>query len=265
VAARQAKGKIVLPESVICPRHFWGFMHRIEVPVQQTSKKAQPAAVPAVQSIVEATVPVRIVAGFNDHVKLAADNRTCMAQAATDAKATLTGATKATMPRDAFIQTLKQIEPDLVYLYCHAWPETLQQKSVPHPNLDFGTRLPDDIAFAKNFSGPGWKHRPLVFLNGCGTVGFTPIAPAEFITQFIQGRYASAVIGTEVAVWAELAHEVGWKFCKGFLTGEEAGATLLTIRRQLLHKNNPLGLVYTLYGSAGLHLVKVAPKPGVST
>lgn len=213
----------------------------------------------------QAVAPVRLVAGFNDHVCLAAENRTRLEKVTADAKATLTEATKATAPRDAFLQTLKQLDPDLVYLYCHAWPETLQEKSVPHPNLDFGTRLLNEIAFANNFSGPAWQHRPLVFLNGCGTVGFTPLAPAEFITQFIQGRHASAVIGTEVTVWAQLAHEVGWKFCEGFLAGQEAGAILLTIRRQLLQKNNPLGLVYTLYGSAGLRLVTAASKPSLST
>jgi hypothetical protein len=251
LAARQAAGRTVLPTTAICPRRFWGFMHLIEVPVQQ--KSTAPAPTRPVQQVVQAEAPVHVVAAFNEHVKLAPDHRQRIEGVATTAKAALTASKRA--PRDALIQTLQQVQPDLVYLYCHAWLNTLQKPKDAHANLDFGKRLDTDIAFAANFTGPEWAHAPVVFLNGCATVGFTPAAPSEFVTQFIQGRNASAVIGTEVTVWAELADEVGWKFCEGFLDGKKnAGATLLAIRRQLLHKYNPLGLVYTLYGNASVRL-----------
>jgi len=72
----------------------------------------------------------------------------------------------------------------------------------------------------------------------------------------IQGRKASAVIGTEVTVWERLATEMGLNFLQEFLGDKpkSAGAALTLARRKLLLKNNPLGLVYTLYGSADLHL-----------
>jgi hypothetical protein len=97
-------------------------------------------------------------------------------------------------------------------------------------------------------------------------VGFNPAAPSRFIAQFIQSRHASAVIGTEVTVWEELASEMGSLFLTEFLgVGQDeegrprepksAGLALVRARRRLLHKHNPLGLVYTLYGSADLHIV----------
>src|SRR5262249_27681087 len=116
--------------------------------------------------------------------------------------------------------------------------------------------LVNDIVSSSDFNGQAWKQNPLVFINGCGSVGFNPAAPSGFITSFIQDRKASAVIGTEVTVWERLATEMGLTFFQQFLADKpkSAGAALTHARRKLLLKNNPLGLVYTLYGSADLHL-----------
>lgn len=92
-----------------------------------------------------------------------------------------------------------------------------------------------------------------MFINGCSTSGFSPYVPSEFIEQFIRGRKASAVIGAEVPVWEALATEVAKTFFDAFLSGKSAGESL-TARRALLARNNPLGLVYSLYGSADLKL-----------
>jgi len=52
-----------------------------------------------------------------------------------------------------------------------------------------------------------------------------------------------------------LAREVALLFFDAFLARRQnAGAALLAARRALLAKNNPLGLVYTLYGSSNLTL-----------
>jgi hypothetical protein len=250
-ARKKAGDPILRPETVICPQHFWGFKHQIEVPVQQTEKAG--TTVPPIKPAVTAEDPAQVVAGFNGTVKLSGPHLTDIkGDIATFGKAKLR--TSARSARNALMQMLGKLEPDVIYLYCHAYVETNDQPPQPQPNLDFGNRAVGDIAFAADFAGAAWKHAPLVILNGCGTVGFSPAAPAEFITQFIQGRHASAVLGTEVTVWAELATELGRGFLKEFLTGTPAGIALLGIRRRLLSKGNPLGLVYTLYGSNGVHL-----------
>jgi hypothetical protein len=91
-------------------------------------------------------------------------------------------------------------------------------------------------------------------MNGCSSIGFSPYAPSTFIKQFIQGRKAAAVIGTEVTVWEVLAAEFAVSFLAEFLGDKRAGEALLRARRALLSKDNPLGLVYTLYGSARLRI-----------
>ena len=100
-----------------------------------------------------------------------------------------------------------------------------------------------------------WTHAPLGFINGCSTVGFSPYAPSKFIKRFIQAKHASAVVGTETTIVEMLAIEVAKSFLQDLLAGQSAGDALLRMRRLLLAKNNPLGLMYTLYGSARLKLV----------
>ena len=136
----------------------------------------------------------------------------------------------------------------------HAHVDTADAPGIERPNLDFGSRQRSDIVFPADLDGNEWEHAPLVFMNGCGTVGFSPSAPSEFVTKFIHGRLASAVIGTEVTVWEVLAAEAGRDFLREFLNNQSAGEALLRVRRLLLAKYNPLGLVYTLYGSASLRL-----------
>ena len=80
--------------------------------------------------------------------------------------------------------------------------------------------------------------------------------PSELIRRFIHGRKAAAVIGTEVTTWELLADAIALYFFEAFLAGVPAGEALLSAQRRLLAKHNPLGLAYSLYGSADLCLEK---------
>jgi hypothetical protein len=75
-----------------------------------------------------------------------------------------------------------------------------------------------------------------------------------FFKKLVDDRAASGVIGTEITVKEQLACEMAERFFKAFFDRAAAGPALLAARRALLAKNNPLGLVYTLYASAGLKL-----------
>jgi hypothetical protein len=244
-----------LRETVVCPRHFWGFAHQIEVPVAQQqvrSSKRQSAVATAI-----AVAPlIDVAVGFNRNVPLADDHLTKL-------KAALVMAAvnePVTHRRNDILSMLAKAQPDIVYFYCHAY---VSQKDNPkgRPNLDFGAREPSDIVVSSDLSkGNKWERRPLVFLNACGSLGFSPAAPADFIATLVLGRGASGVVGTEVTVWPPLATETALCFLRAFL-GEShstAGRALVSVRRMLLSKNNPLGLVYTLYGSADL--IIEAPK-----
>src|SRR5262249_29469564 len=100
-----------------------------------------------------------------------------------------------------------------------------------------------------------WSYAPLVLLNGCGTVGFSPDALSPFVEALVNDRGASGVVGTEITIVEPLAAEAAMTVLGSFLAGTAAGAAILAMRRELLAKNNPLGLVYTLYSAGDLTLV----------
>ena len=98
-----------------------------------------------------------------------------------------------------------------------------------------------------------WSHRPLVFLNACGSLGYSPDALSPFLKTLVEGREASGVLGTDVPVAEILAGQVACAFMTKFLKeGKQAGQALLEVRQALLAKFNPLGLVYTLFAPAEL-------------
>ena len=253
---------IYLEETVICRRRFWGFATQIEVPAQQLTDLAATGG-PSMQTDVASDQPVTVIAGFNPNLSFAKEHRETLEQkvfvppnnTVTTARARIVGPVLG--GRDPLRQFLDQRQPDIVYFYCHALASLPGDNNAIGPSLDFGLGYKGnkaDVLEAMQFAGGAWTHKPLVFINGCGSAGFSPYAPSEFIAQFIQGRRASAVIGTEVTVWEALATEMATSFLRHFLDRANAGDALLRARRELLARNNPLGLVYTLYGSSDLTL-----------
>lgn len=90
---------------------------------------------------------------------------------------------------------------------------------------------------------------PLVILNMCESAQITPSLSDSFIHFFLD-RGARGVIGTEYPMTVEFAHPFAEQFLRDVLTGEQAGIALLNARRNFLKLKNPLGLAYTLFGSA---------------
>jgi HEAT repeat protein len=91
--------------------------------------------------------------------------------------------------------------------------------------------------------------RPLVFLNMCESAQITPSLSDSFIHFFIN-RGAKGVIGTECPMTVEFAHPFSEKFLGDLLAGETVGNALLNARHYFMKLKNPLGLAYTLFGSA---------------
>lgn len=91
--------------------------------------------------------------------------------------------------------------------------------------------------------------KPLVFLNMCESAQITPSLSESFIHFFIN-RGAKGVIGTECPMTVEFAHPFSERFLGDLLTGETVGNALLNARCYFMELKNPLGLAYTLFGSA---------------
>lgn len=252
-ASRQQRlerdGTVVTDSSTVCPLHFWGFRHVIELPPQQAgSKGASDLAV-----TIGAKQQVQMLRAINSKLALAASHQgqlDALAQAAARSCEW-----HATAYERADVRKMAQdLSLDLLYFYCHADAGADTDTAA---RLMFGA-TPTEL-LPRDLDGDAWPNRPLVFLNGCGTLTYGPTALSPFITTLVRDRRAAGVIGTEIAIWEALAAEAAGVFLAAFINGATAGDALFAVRHSLLKKCNPLGLVYTLYAAARLKLADPAP------
>jgi CHAT domain len=112
--------------------------------------------------------------------------------------------------------------------------------------LTHGTLFLDEMddAIEGNFST-----NPLVFLNMCESAQITPSLSDSFIKFFLD-KGSRGVIGTECPMTIEFSHPFSEKFLGDLLAGEKVGNALLNARQYFMQLKNPLGLAYTLFGSA---------------
>ena len=96
---------------------------------------------------------------------------------------------------------------------------------------------------------------PLVILNMCESAQIVPTLADSFVKFFLD-RNACTVIGTECPMTVEFAHPFAKCFFEGILAGRRVGEVLVDTRRHFMtEEKNPLGLAYTLFGSAAATFV----------
>lgn len=245
IAKREASPKAprLDKRNVACPLHFWGFRHTIEIPPQPVESDGKTVAQ---RDYILSGSKVQMLTGANATLKLWPQHETELKEFNWKSTA---------LRVSALEKDLEDAELDFIYFYCHAGGG-LNDPAGYDPYLlfqDVQQAQPEKM-HPRDFPQADWSHHPLVFLNGCGTLGFSPDALSPFIKKLVRDLGASGVIGTEITVWEELATEVAQLFLKRFLARKSAGEALLAVRRSLLAKRNPLGLVYTLYAPAQLKL-----------
>jgi hypothetical protein len=245
--ARETAGLPAYVErTVACPLRFWGYRHMIETPPQQVEDETSNEEA----SCIGAQSGFRLTAGLNAQLPTLPIHWPKLSGIGTW--------NSPLYDRDDILDRLRKQDLDFIYFFCHARGGEFDDKTIDPPFLEFqpvGAAKAQQI-FPQNFAtddnDPMWAHRPLVFLNACGTLGYSPDALSPFLKALVDGRGASGVLGTEVPVPEVLAGEVACEFISRFVKGASAGAALLETRRDLLNKKNPLGLVYTLYAPASL-------------
>jgi CHAT domain-containing protein len=255
---RSPDGLPYAPDTVVCPRAFWGFRHRIELPAHQVAPDG--TSLPLVQSVA-ADESVRMAAGVHAGLELHAEHIEKLRALPTPRSLTVLGPDYTT---DEVVTRLTDLALDIVYFYCHA--DGGRGTDVAPPRLLFRARggSSDERCLATDLDAEeGWDHHPLVIVNGCKTAGFRPDALSDFIVKFVRDRSASGVLATEIIVWERLATEMAETFLRRFLNGASAGEALAVARRRLFNQLNPLGLAYTWYGSAELSL-GAAPGPDLT-
>jgi hypothetical protein len=251
---RARGGPLASAATIVCPRHFWGFRHMIELPPVQVGADGKSSS--SRPDKVLAKTPAVVMIGYNGTLPQAAQHlaelKTGLAANTIKSEIRLE-----TTDRDELTKQLDGAAVDLVYLFCHARGGRADPTIKP-ARLELQGQADPDPGFisAAALRGLSWSHRPLVFFNGCNTAIFSPDALSPFIEAVVRDSKASGAIGTEIPVFQELAAEVAKLFLARFLNGKSAGEALLEIRMEMLSRLNPLGLAYTLYAFNELSVVQ---------
>jgi hypothetical protein len=236
-------------KTVVCPYNFWGFKHIIEQPTQPGGETAFSDLTLEIKIQTEPVLQMLLENGLGESE----------AQHVTDMKALkfrpVNSLHEFTAGLDPDSEPLPP-EPHVVYFFCHG-----KYDAQNSPYLQIGANeslLPselDELDFR-------WANsHGLVFINGCHTAELLPKDLASIMKPFVEA-YASGIIGTEISVTTALAREFGKKFFDRFLADNNdkqdnrIGQIIKDLRLDLLMKYNPLGLVYTPYCSADLHVAR---------
>ncbi|HEY0734029.1 MAG TPA: CHAT domain-containing protein [Herpetosiphonaceae bacterium] len=150
--------------------------------------------------------------------------------------------------------------PHIIYFYCHAasyLPNDVPGVAGSSLQLTDGSVTLFDLESALPATLPPFKHSPLVFINACESAKLTSYFYAGFVPYMI-ARGARGVLGTEVDTplyfAAAFAQELIARLVQGNTT---LGEIVLDLRREFLReKRNVLGLLYTLYSSNDITIMR---------
>jgi hypothetical protein len=244
----------------VCPFGFWGFVHQIEQPIQHLNPKTGDQVPP------ELNTP-QAAASFNQDVFIQPDSSTKV-HVAIGAYPGIPNSTehfneiRATAPpeilrleisddRDQVLSMLEEGGRQIYYYYCHGVIRNGEFR------LKLGPLGSDSYLSAADLDPreSRWQvgFRPLVIINGCETMRLTP----ELIHGFLgvlKGMGAAGVVGTEIPVNILLARPFGFRLMQHLIGSASIGEAFLEIRRHLARQANPLGLAYSFYAPAALHI-----------
>ncbi|MDY7079260.1 MAG: helix-hairpin-helix domain-containing protein [Chloroflexota bacterium] len=252
---------------VVCPWGFWGIKHVLEQPPQRISRKAKPRDLITEIRISDAArlsmnVSTRLFLLKTHHERIAQLPGIAQPLPLAGDDRPQAGQPPAIPGKDQVLEALKSHDLHVIYFYCHGGV-TAEYTDWDVPYLSVGN-AEDQRIVPSDLSQPDrrgrqvycWPEHPLVFVNGCETVGLRPTVMSEFVRTFAE-LGAAGVIGTEIKVWEPLATFFAEGFLSRFLAGHQTvGQILRDLRHELLRRYNPLGLIYTNYCSADLRLVR---------
>lgn len=149
----------------------------------------------------------------------------------------------------------------LLYFYCHAISRLPNE---PGGGVDGSKFVLSDgeVTLEKLLTRAGTSRgtmpqAPLVFLNACESAELSPLL-YDGLVPYLINKGARGVLGTEVETPAAFAAEFASLFLPRFVSGAVTlGELLLELRqRYLTEKNNVLGLLYALYSSSEVQVVR---------
>ncbi|HEY0725787.1 MAG TPA: hypothetical protein VGD41_17670, partial [Pyrinomonadaceae bacterium] len=247
--------------NIICPYGFWGLNHVIEQPIPALERLPDGTYVlrDATDKIVMGLTNLDLSIGVTHDVS-PADVTKHLTRLRGINPLRLQPANPAD-DRDKVRGMLN--EAMVVYFLCHGEYDTT--RSLPY--LSIGLRdtqeihriYPDTLqAWADAADLKAWgKQHPLIFINGCHTTNLTPGEVLNFVTA-LGFAGAGGVIGTEISVLASVAIEVAESLFEKIAGNMPVpvGEAMYQTRWELANKGNLLGLAYSLYCLANLHVTK---------
>jgi len=150
----------------------------------------------------------------------------------------------------------KAEQAQLEYFYCHAGvkgdiQQSFDQSYIGLTSADKGLTLKDIKLKA---IGARFQGKPVVFLNACESSRMDGRFYDGFVPKFLM-MGARAVVGSDCDIPSLLGAHFGTRFLNAFLQGDAIGEALLKLRKQFLTEyQNPLGLIYRVFGNADVRL-----------
>lgn len=230
--------KILSDPYIVCPYAFWGYRYKIEqLPCWVSESPYVPSAmIKKIKNEVPISVNFNVWNKFDkwkDHLKRLDES----------ARIDLHQAEKVHEVENIWKE--KGTSIDVIYFYCHGGTDT---DYGPYLELT-DNKINSNFLEASNLQQPEfhWHHNPLVFLNGCATGDYGPGNYVSLIEDFIQGG-ACGVVGTECGVQEDFAEAYAAALFPKFFLGQPLGQAMHEVSLDFLRKKqNPMGLVYTLY------------------
>lgn len=229
--------------TVVCPSGFWGFRHQIGYSASLTGGEGDDAR-DQVLAIPAGPAPV-FTAGASTDPGLA------LRPAHLERVKALAGDQwHFASSRTQLFELFRTVAPSVVYLYGHGGRQGRAAF------FEVGSGQDGPIIRASLRGKADWRAtRPLVFLNGCHSAALAPDAAFNYATGFLQTAHASAVVGTEIAVFEKLATAFAEDCLRRFVSERQPlGRAVRGARLALLEQGIPLGLVYLAFGPSELHL-----------
>ena len=122
----------------------------------------------------------------------------------------------------------------LIYFFCHGAADRLQfDKSKPD-------LTPNHVSHFPNY--PGW---PIVFINACDAGDISPLSFFSFRQEF-RTRKAAGLVAPSFPIPTLFAALFARMVIERYRDHQPIGQVLFDLRRELLAKNNPLGLWYSV-------------------
>jgi hypothetical protein len=157
---------------------------------------------------------------------------------------------------DELGNALKRFAGDCLYFYGHVFHPDPPERTESYLKLKDDELTVDWLA--RHYQAPQFDGEPiLAFLNGCKTARLKKWDKESVLGFFChRGEPKLCCIATVAEVPRLFAFEFGKHFWGDVLTEQYIGRALLNARREMLHEyNNPLGLLYSLFGCVDTHLM----------